>query len=73
MAHFAAIKKKQRDTEGGPNHYVLKRFKTGRNLAQAVISEVRANRMLYRDAFHLLGVKNETGKYLLIDGDGAIW
>lgn len=58
MAHFAAIKQKQKDTEGGPNHYVIKRFQTGRNLAQAVISEVRANRMLYRDAFHLLGVKN---------------
>ena len=58
MVHFAAIKKKQKDAEGGPNHYVMKKFKTGRNLAWAVISEVRANRMLYRDAFHLLGVKN---------------
>lgn len=58
MARIAAIKKKQRDTDGGPDHYVLKRFKTGRNLALAVISEVKANRMLYRDAFHLLDVNN---------------
>ncbi|WFN33465.1 XRE family transcriptional regulator [Methanogenium sp. S4BF] len=58
MTHFAAIKTKQKDTKGGPDYYVIKRFKTGRNLAMAIISEVRANRMLYRDAFHLLGVKN---------------
>ena len=58
MARIEAIKKKQKDAEGGPNPYVLRRFKTGRNLALAVISEVKANRMLYRDAFHLLGVKN---------------
>ena len=61
MTRIAAMKKKQRDTEGGPDHYVIKRFKTGRNLALAVISEVKANRMLYRDAFHLLGVKNIEG------------
>lgn len=58
MAGIEAYKLKQKESKGGPNPYLLKRFKTGRNLALAVISEVKANRMLYRDAFHLLGVKN---------------
>jgi len=37
---------------------IIRRYKTGRNLALAVISEVQANRMLYRDAFRILGVKS---------------
>jgi len=40
---------------------MMRRYKTGRNLALAVLSEVASGRMLYRDAFFLLGVKNATG------------
>lgn len=58
MSRIHALKKKDKEKTGGPDPYVIRRYRTGRNLALAVLSEVNANRMLYRDAFRLLGVKN---------------
>lgn len=58
IARIESLKKKNKEIDGGPDPYILRRYKTGRNLALAVISEVNANRMLYRDAFRLLGVKS---------------
>ena len=58
MARINALKKRNKEKNGGPDPYLVRRNRTGRNLALAVISEVNANRMLYRDAFRLLGVKN---------------
>ncbi|MCK4269216.1 MAG: ImmA/IrrE family metallo-endopeptidase [Methanogenium sp.] len=58
FARIDALKEKQKKKDGGPDPNLLRRFKTGRNLAIAVISEVNSNRMLYRDAFRLLGVKS---------------
>jgi len=58
FARINALKKKQKNSGGGPDPHLVRKFKTGRNLALAVISEVNSNRMLYRDAFQLLGVKN---------------
>lgn len=51
------IKLRKRDSKGGDFHESQK-FRTGRLIAQAVISEVHSNRMLFRDAFRLLGVSN---------------
>ncbi|WP_048145523.1 ImmA/IrrE family metallo-endopeptidase [Methanoplanus limicola] len=58
ITRIEAMKEKRREEHGGPDPYLLRRFKTGRNLALAVISEVNSNRMLYRDAFRLLGIRN---------------
>jgi Zn-dependent peptidase ImmA (M78 family)/DNA-binding XRE family transcriptional regulator len=58
MERFEYQKKKNKEKEAHPDPYIIRRYKTGRNLALAVISEVQANRMLYRDAFRLLGVKS---------------
>jgi Zn-dependent peptidase ImmA (M78 family)/DNA-binding XRE family transcriptional regulator len=58
MERFEYQKKKNKEKEAHPDLYIIRRYKTGRNLALAVISEVQANRMLYRDAFRLLGVKS---------------
>jgi len=54
MEEIRSRKKKQ---EGG-NFHESQKFRTGRLVAQAVISEVRSNRMLFRDALHLLGFKS---------------
>jgi len=51
------IKSRKKDGKGGKFHESQK-FRTGRLIAQAVISEVQSNRMLFRDAFHLLGVRS---------------
>ncbi len=58
IERFEYQKKKNKEKEAHPDPYIIRRYKTGRNLALAVISEVQANRMLYRDAFRLLGVKS---------------
>lgn len=57
-AKIESLKKKNKEKEGGPSPYILLRYKNGRNLALAVISEVKGNRMLYRDAFRLLGISS---------------
>jgi len=51
------IKSRKKDNDGG-NFHESHKFRIGRLIAQAVISEVQSNRMLFRDAFHLLGVKS---------------
>jgi len=58
MARIDSQKNKNKEKNAHPDPYIIRRYKTGRNLALAVISEVQANRMLYRDAFRLLGVKS---------------
>lgn len=58
LARFESQKKKNKEKDAHPDPYIIRRYKTGRNLALAVISEVQANRMLYRDAFRILGVKS---------------
>lgn len=58
MGRIIAVKKKEQEKPGGPDPHLMRRYKTGRNLALAVLSEVSSGRMLYRDAFSLLGVKN---------------
>lgn len=57
-AKIESLKKKNKEKEGGPSPYILLRYKNGRNLALAVISEVKGNRMLYGDAFRLLGISS---------------
>lgn len=57
-AKIESLKKKNKEKEGGPSSYLMLRYKNGRNLALAVISEVKGNRMLYRDAFRLLGISS---------------
>lgn len=61
MGRIIAAKKKDQEKPGGPDPHLMRRYKTGRNLALAVLSEVASGQMLYRDAFSLLGVKNNTG------------
>ena len=51
------MKSRKKKSDGG-NFHESQKFRTGRLVAQAVLSEVRSNRMLFRDAFHLLGVKS---------------
>lgn len=61
MGRIIAAKKKDQEKPGGPDPHLMRRYKTGRNLALAVLSEVASGQMLYRDAFSLLGVKNRAG------------
>lgn len=61
MGRIMAAKKKDQEKPGGPDPHLMRRYKTGRNLALAVLSEVASGQMLYRDAFSLLGVKNTSG------------
>ncbi|MBN1165985.1 MAG: ImmA/IrrE family metallo-endopeptidase [Methanospirillaceae archaeon] len=58
---IATKKKDQERSGGGPDPHLIRRYKTGRNLALAVLSEVASGQMLYRDAFSILGVKNASG------------
>lgn len=61
MARLEEIKKKKKKDSKGGNFFETLKFKVSPLIAQAVISEVNSGRLLYRDAYRLLGVKNLAG------------
>ena len=65
------IRARKKDGQTGGKFHDSQKFRTGRILAQAVISEVQSNRMLFRDAFHLLGVRSAASLQSFADVVGA--
>ena len=58
ITRLEAIKRR---TPSGGNFFASLKFRISPVIAQAVIGEVNSGRLLYRDAYRLLGVKNLTG------------
>lgn len=66
------IMARKKDGQAGGNFHDSQKFRTGRLLAQAVISEVQSNRMLFRDAFRLLGVRSVESLQSFADVVGVV-
>ena len=57
IGRFKEIKARLRE-HGGGNFYATLKYRVSPLFAQTVIAEANSNRILLRDAFRLLGVKN---------------
>ncbi len=52
--------RKKPEGEGGGNFYATQRFRLGKPFAAAVVRSARGGRLLYRDAYQLLGLRGPT-------------
>jgi|26BtaG_2_1085354.scaffolds.fasta_scaffold05013_3 Zn-dependent peptidase ImmA (M78 family) len=55
--HEEYLASKGKRFKWGPSYYVVKNSKLSTQFSQAVVSETIAGKMLYRDGWHLLGMK----------------
>jgi len=52
--------RKKPEGEGGGNFYATQRFRLGKPFAAAVVRSARGGKLLYRDAYRLLGLRGPT-------------
>ena len=61
-----------KSSDGG-NFYATQTLRVGRRFSQAVISNVKSGKLLYRDAYRLTGLTNSTFEEFINRQEGAIY